>query len=147
MEQGGERLARSVDKLARAEVPEPRRKPVKKKPPEPETTPVGMKVRADWTELCRVIGAAPRKRLARPSEVPKALRYLLDEPIRQVLFFLLDPARQRALEASGRDKGLPVRLTKKEVRLHRDWRWRLIAAGCDAAYPFATIGDSGSPWA
>ena len=65
--------------------------------------------------------------------MPKALRYLLDEPIRQVLFFLLVPERQRALEASGRDKGLPVRLSKKEVRLHRDWRWRLIAAGCDAA--------------
>ncbi len=111
-----------------------------------ETTPAGLKVRADWTELCRVVGAAPRRRLARPGEVPKKLRYLLDEPIRQVLFFLLVPERRRALEAAGKSDGLPVRLTKKEVRLHRDWRWRLIAAGCDAAYPFTTIGESGSPW-
>ena len=106
----------------------------------------GEKVRADWTELCRVVGGASRRRLARPAEVPKKLRYLLDDPIRQVLFFVLDPARQRGLEISGRAKGLPVRVNKKWVRLHRDWRWRLIAASCDAAYPFPTIGDSDSPW-
>ena len=103
-------------------------------------------VRRDWTELCRVIGAAPRRKLARPAEVPKALRYLLDEPIRHVLFTLIDPARELALDKAGKSKGLPVRITKTEVRLHRDWRWRLISAGCDAAYPFPTIGESDSPW-
>ena len=59
---------------------------------------------------------------------------------------LIDPARELALDKAGKSKGLPVRITKTEVRLHRDWRWRLISAGCDAAYPFPTIGESDSPW-
>ena len=116
----------------------------KTKPPSlGETTPAGQRVRDDWSELCRLIAREHGARLHR-QRVPQGLRYLLDEPIRSTLFYCLDPIRAGELWASGRTPGLPFVREHAHLRLVRDWAWRLVAAGCTVAYPFATIGDGGS---
>ena len=102
----------------------------------------GGETRRGWTELCKRLerrgGRMPYGAL------PAELRLLLDEPMRSVLFFMLDPVRERHLLAHGHTKGLPVRRNRKEVYLVRSWRWRLQAAGCEIPYSFETIGAGGS---
>jgi hypothetical protein len=102
-------------------------------------------LRVDWSNLCAFIEQRVKTgKRTRLVDAPADLRYLILEPIRACLFYMLDSAQERVLD--GRSKGALVYLRNGFLRLGRHWRHRLAAAGCDPAYPFSRIGDDGEVW-